>query len=43
MVPGAEFVMIPNSGHSTSNDNPEAAFAAVRAFLNRVESAKPGS
>ena len=41
MVPGAEFVMIPNAGHSTENDNPEALFAAVRAFLQRVESNKP--
>jgi proline iminopeptidase len=37
LVPGAEFVMIPGSGHATANDNPDALIAAVRTFLERVE------
>jgi proline iminopeptidase len=37
LVPGAEFVMIPGSGHATANDNPEALLAALRTFLARVE------
>jgi proline iminopeptidase len=36
-VPGAEFVMIPGSGHMTTRDNPEALRAEIRAFLERVE------
>lgn len=37
LVPGAEFVVIPGSGHATENDNPEAIHEAVRAFLRRVD------
>lgn len=37
LVPGAEFVMIPGSGHVTHNDNLEALLAAVRSFHARVE------
>jgi proline-specific peptidase len=37
LVPGAEFVMIPGSGHVAQNDNPEAMLAALRDFLGRVE------
>ncbi|HEX7024353.1 MAG TPA: proline iminopeptidase-family hydrolase [Gemmatimonadales bacterium] len=37
LVPGSEFAIIPNSGHSTENDNPEALIATVRAFLRRVD------
>jgi len=37
MVPGAEFQVIPNSGHSTENDNPDALLKVVREFLRRVE------
>jgi proline iminopeptidase len=37
LVPGAEFVVIPGSGHVTQNDNPDALLAAVRSFLARVE------
>lgn len=37
MVPGAEFTVIPNSAHSTENDNPEVLLATVRSFLHRVE------
>lgn len=37
LVPGAEFVVIPGSGHSTENDNPAALFAAVRDFLRRAD------
>ena len=37
LVPGAEFVMIPGSGHMTHNDNLEAVLTAVRGFLARVE------
>jgi len=36
-VPGAEFRIIPRSGHSTENDNPEALLGTVRDFLRRVE------
>jgi proline iminopeptidase len=37
LVPGAEFAVIPNSGHSTENDNPDALLRVVRDFLHRVE------
>jgi len=37
LVPGAEFKIIPNSGHSTENDNPDALLRTVRDFLRRVE------
>lgn len=37
LVPGAEFVMIPGSGHVAQNDNLEAMLAALRDFLGRVE------
>ena len=37
LVPGAEFKIIPNSGHSTENDNPDALLETVRGFLRRVE------
>ncbi|PKL93739.1 MAG: hypothetical protein CVV20_02115 [Gemmatimonadetes bacterium HGW-Gemmatimonadetes-1] len=37
LVPGAEFVVIPGSGHATENDNPAAIHEAVRAFLRRVD------
>lgn len=37
LVPGAEFKIIPNSGHSTENDNPDALLKTVRDFLRRVE------
>jgi proline iminopeptidase len=37
LVPGAEFTIIPRSGHSTENDNPEALLETVRDFLRRVE------
>lgn len=37
MVTGAEFKVIPNSGHVTENDNPEALLSVVREFLRRVE------
>jgi proline-specific peptidase len=33
LVPGAQFVMIPNSGHATANDNLPALLAALRPFL----------
>lgn len=33
LVPGAQFVMIPNSGHATPNDNLPALLAALRPFL----------
>lgn len=39
LVPGAEFHVIPNSGHATENDNPEALLRVVREFLRRVEGA----
>jgi proline iminopeptidase len=37
LVPGSEFKLIPNSGHSTENDNPELLVRTVRDFLRRVE------
>jgi proline iminopeptidase len=37
LVPGAEFAMIPGSGHMTTRDNPDALRAKIRAFLARVE------
>jgi proline iminopeptidase len=37
LVAGAEFKIIPNSGHATENDNPDALLATVRDFLRRVE------
>jgi proline iminopeptidase len=37
LVPGAEFRIIPNSGHSTENDNPDALLRTVREFLRRVD------
>jgi proline iminopeptidase len=37
LVPGAEFVMIPGSGHVTIKDNPDALLAAIRGFLRKVE------
>jgi len=37
LVPGAEFRVIPKSGHSTENDNPAALLRTVRDFLRRVE------
>lgn len=33
LVPGARFVMIPNSGHATANDNLPAVLTALRDFL----------
>jgi proline-specific peptidase len=37
LVPGAEVVIIPNSGHMTQHDNLDAVLSAIRAFLARVE------
>lgn len=37
MVPGAEFAIIPNSAHSTENDNPDEVLRVVRDFIRRVE------
>ena len=41
LVPGAEFVMIPGSGHMTTKDNPDALRAEIRAFLTRAERRQP--
>lgn len=41
LVPGAEFVMIPGSGHVTVKDNPDALRAAIRGFLAKVERRQP--
>lgn len=35
LIPGAAFEIIPNSGHVTPNDNPQATLAAGRAFLSK--------
>ena len=40
LVPGAQFVMIPECGHVTHNDNLPAVLTAVRAFLDQVERQK---
>ena len=37
LVPGAEFVMVPDAAHSTENDNPEFLLRTVREFLRRVD------
>ena len=37
LVPGSEFHVIPDAGHATENDNPEALLRTVRDFLRRVE------
>lgn len=37
LVPGAQFVIIPGSGHNTHNDNLDSVLAVLRGFLNRVE------
>jgi pimeloyl-ACP methyl ester carboxylesterase len=36
-IPGAEFVVIPNSGHMTPLENPAAFNEAIELFLTRVE------
>lgn len=41
LVPGAEFVMIPGSGHVTTRDNPDALRSEIRSFLARVEHRQP--
>jgi proline iminopeptidase len=37
LVPGAQFVMVPDAAHLTENDNPEFLLRTVREFLRRVE------
>jgi proline iminopeptidase len=37
LVQGAQFVIIPGSGHATQNDNLDSVLTAVREFLSRVE------
>ena len=37
LVPGAEFVMVPDAAHMTENDNPEFLLRTVRDFLRRVD------
>ena len=43
LVPGAEFRVIPNSGHATENDNPELLLHVVRDFLHRSEASGKGA
>jgi proline iminopeptidase len=40
LVPGAEFKVIPNSGHMTHNDNPDAIIAVLRDFFRRADGAR---
>jgi pimeloyl-ACP methyl ester carboxylesterase len=40
-IPGAEFVVIPNSGHMTPLENPWAFNQAIEQFLARVERDDP--
>jgi 3-oxoadipate enol-lactonase len=35
-IPGAKLVIIPNAGHLSNFEQPEAFNAAVREFLTRV-------
>jgi proline iminopeptidase len=37
LVPGAEFAVIPDAGHSTENDNWEELLRVVKAFIAKVE------
>ncbi|MBC7894175.1 MAG: proline iminopeptidase-family hydrolase [Cytophagaceae bacterium] len=37
LVSGAEFAVIPGSGHMTQNDNLDAVLSTIRGFLARVE------
>jgi proline iminopeptidase len=37
LVPGAEFAVIPDAGHSTENDNWDELLRVVREFIARVE------
>lgn len=37
MVPGAKFVVIPDAGHSTLNDNGPALRSAIQEFLDELE------
>lgn len=37
MIPGAEFVMLPDAGHTSNLDNPQAFNASVLAFLRQHE------
>lgn len=37
MVPGAEFIEIPNAGHGTIVDNTELVVQAHRSFANRID------
>jgi proline iminopeptidase len=39
MTPNAEVVVLPGAGHLTMIDAPDAANAAIRDFLHRVETA----
>ena len=36
-IPGAEFVVIPNSGHMTTMENPEAVNQALTMFVTSLE------
>ena len=40
MVPGAEFIEVPNAGHGTLADNTEVVVDAHRNFANKVDQAK---
>ena len=35
-IPNAEFVVIPNSGHMTTMENPEAVNEALLKFVDRL-------
>lgn len=37
LVPGAEFVVVPDAAHATENDNPAFLLRTVREFLRRVD------
>jgi proline iminopeptidase len=41
LVRGAEFKVVPGSGHSTENDNPDFLLATVRDFLRRADRRRP--
>jgi pimeloyl-ACP methyl ester carboxylesterase len=35
-IPNAQFVEVPDAGHMTTMENPQAVNAALRAFMERI-------
>ena len=38
LIKGSQFVLIPNAGHLTMQDNPEMDVKVIREFINKLES-----